>query len=341
VKELGVGLIGTGWVSDEYIKAFSANPHTSVVAICSRAKERAQAKAEKHELRNCAFVTDPEEMVRLPGLDIVCIATPNFLHAQQTIMAADHGKHIVIEKPIAIEWRDVIKMKEAVDRAGVTTVVSFVLRWNPLVRTCRKLISDGALGRIFHAEVDYMHAVPRSSGAPPWWTRKETGGSILQENGCHAVDALRWFVNDDAAQVIALSGNFRSDFEQDTTITFITRFKGGAMGKVCCSCDVVSPYVFNMALYGDKGTLLNNRLWSREQFPDQSDWITIPAQAPDSGDVKHHPFASEIDHFVDCIREGKPTIVDLDDAVKTFEIIEAADRSAAAGGMPVKIPLET
>jgi predicted dehydrogenase len=145
-------------------------------------------------------------------------------------------------------------------------------------------------------------------------------------------------VNDDAVQVVALAGNFRSDFEQDTTITLITRFKNGAMGKVCCSCDVVSPYEFNISLYGDQGTLVNNRLWSRAQFPDQSDWITIPAQAPDSGDVTHHPFPSEVSHFVDCILEGKRTIVDLHDAIKTFEIIEAADRSAAAGGMPVKIP---
>jgi predicted dehydrogenase len=186
--------------------------------------------------------------------------------------------------------------------------------------------------------VDYLHAVSRYSGEPPWWARKETGGSILQENGCHAVDALRWLVNDEAVHVAAFSGKLRPDFEQDTTITLIAKFKGGATGKICCSGDVVSPYAFNVSLYGSKGTLMNNRLWSREQFPDQSDWITIPAQAPDSGDVAHHPFASEIDHFVDCILNGKSTIVDLDDAIKTFEIIEAADRSAAAGGTPVGIP---
>jgi predicted dehydrogenase len=340
MREFGVGVIGTGWVSDEYIHAFTAHPRTRVIALCSRTKEKAKLKADQHNLRNCAFVTQPEEMMNLPGLDIVCILTPNFLHPEQTIMAAAYGKHILIEKPIAIHWRDVRRMKEAVDRSGSTTIVSFVLRWNPLVKTCRRLLADGALGRLFYAEVDYMHRVGLAQESNPWWTRKETGGSILQENGCHAVDALRWFMRDDAIQVVAFSGKYRADFEQDTTITLITKFQNGGMGKVCCSCDVRCPYVFNIALYGDKGTILNNRLWSTKKFPEQDDWITIPTRAPDSGDVQHHPFSSEIDHFIDCIIRHKRTIVDLDDAVRTFEIIEAADRSAAAGGSPISLPLE-
>lgn len=340
MRELGVGVIGTGWVSDEYIHAFAGHPRTRVIALCSRTRDKAKRKADQHDLRSCACVTQPEEMMKLPGLDIVCITTPNFLHAEQTIMAAAYGKHIVIEKPIAIDWRDVRRMKEAVDRSGSTTIVSFVLRWNPLVKTCRRLLADGALGRLFYAEVDYMHRVAPVKGIPPWWTSKATGGSILQENGCHAVDALRWFMRDDAVQVVALSGKYRLDFEQDTTITLVTKFRKGGIGKVCCSCDVRCPYVFNIALYGDEGTILNNRLWSAKKFPDQDDWISIPTQAPDSGDVAHHPFSSEIDHFVDCIIRHKRTLVDLDDAIRTFEIIEAADRSSAAGGAPITLPLE-
>ncbi len=85
--------------------------------------------------------------MKLPGLDIVCINTPNFLHADQTILAAQAGKHIVIEKPIAIHWKDMKRMKEAVDKAKVTTIVGFVLRWNPLFVTVKKMIADGVLGK--------------------------------------------------------------------------------------------------------------------------------------------------------------------------------------------------
>ena len=339
MKEMGVGIIGTGWVSDEYIRSFEMNPHTRVMAICSRDKEKAQAKAAQHGLKNCAAVTPPGRPGEAPGLDIVCINTPNFLHADQAVLAAENRKHIVIEKPIAINWQDMKRMKDAVDKAGVTTIVGFVLRWNPLFMTVKKMLADGVLGKVNYAEVDYLHAITKDYKCYPWSVKKETGGSILQVGGCHAVDGLRWFVNDEAVQVVALSSKFRSDFEQDTTITFIAKFKSGSMGKVCCSYDVANPYIYNLEVFGSKGTVINNRVWSKESFPGQEGWITIPTTPPDSGDVSHHPFPNEVDHFVECIQSKKKTIVDLDDAIKTFEIIEAADRSAANDGAPVKLPL--
>jgi predicted dehydrogenase len=83
----------------------------------------------------------------------------------------------------------------------------------------------------------------------------------------------------------------------------------------------------------------NNALWASKSFPGQEGWITIPTTTPDSGDVTHHPFPGEVDHFVECILNKKKTIVDLDDAIKTFELIEAADRSARQSGKPVSLPL--
>jgi predicted dehydrogenase len=339
MKELGVGIIGTGWVSDEYIRSFGLNAHTRVAAICSRDEERGRSKAAQHGLSECAVVTRPEDLVSLAGVDVVCINTPNYLHAEQTILAAKAGKHIVIEKPIATDWQDMRRMKEAVDAAGVTTIVGFVLRWNPLFKTIKKLLADDVLGKVNYAEVDYLHAITPAYNCYPWSVKRETGGSILQVGGCHAVDGLRWFIDDECVEVVALSGRYRQDFEQDTTVTFLAKFASGSMGKVTCSYDVVSPYIYNVEVFGSKGSVINNRVWAKQAFPGQEDWITIPTTTPDSGDVSHHPFPEEVDHFVDCILTGRKTIVDLDDAIKTFEIIEAADRSAAANGIPVRLPL--
>lgn len=339
MKELSVGVVGTGWVADEYIRAFERNPNTRVGAICSRDPERARMKAMQHGIVDCAIFTDPAKLTTAAGVDIVCINTPNFQHAEQAIAAARAGKHIVIEKPIAIEWQDMRRMKEAVDAAGVTTIVGFVLRWNPLFKTIKQLQADGVLGRVNYVEVDYLHAITPEYACYPWSVKRETGGSILQVGGCHAVDGLRWFVQDEAVEVVALSGRYRTDFEQDTTIVLLVRFAGGAIGKVACSYDVASPYIYNVEVFGSKGTIRNDRLWAKEAFPGQNDWVTIPTTTPDSGDVTQHPFPDEVNHFVDCILTGERPIVDLDDAIKTFEIIEAADRSAATGGMPVRLPL--
>lgn len=337
---LGVGIVGTGWVSDEYIRSFLMNPHTEVRAICSRSKERAEAKARQHGLTRCAAYEDYELMLKQPDIDIVCVLTPNFMHAEQTILAAQAGKHIVIEKPIAIDWQDMLKMQKAVHEHKVKTIVGFVLRWNPLFQTAQKLIDRDVIGRPFYAEVDYLHRIDETYHCYDWSKTQKTGGSILQVGGCHAVDGLRWFMKEEAVEVIALSGRYRDDFEQDTTITFVAKFASGTMGKVCCSYDVICPYIYNLKLYCDKGTLINDRLWAKEACVGQHDWIHLPVQTPDSGDVSHHPFPDEVNHFVDHILNDTPCIVDLDDAMKTFEIIEAADRSARNGGSPVQLPIK-
>ena len=339
MEELRVGLVGTGWVSDEYIRAFMLNPHTKIQGICSRSKDRADQKIAQHGLKNCTSYTDYEKMASSKELDIIVILTPNFKHAEQTIIAAESKKHIIIEKPLAVNWNDMKNMQQKIHENGVKTIVGFVLRWNPLFKTAKEMIKQEIIGKPFYAEVDYLHAITPEYPCYTWSVKKETGGSILQVGGCHAVDGLRWFMQQEAVEVTALSGRYRDDFEQDTTVTLITKFEDGTMGKVCCSYDVVCPYIYNVKLFGEKGTLINDKVWSKNTFPGQEDWMTIPTTTPDSGDVSHHPFPDEVNHFVDTILNDTPCIVDIDDAMKTFEIIEAADRSAMNHGRSVKLPL--
>jgi predicted dehydrogenase len=338
--QLNVGIVGTGWVSGEYIQAFTANPYCQVTAICGTSLEKAQAKGAEYALTAVDCFDDYAVFLRDADIDIVVIVTPNYLHAQQTIAAADAGKHIVIEKPLATNWEDMKRMQEAVHRNGVKTVVGFVLRWNPLFMTAKQLVKDDVIGEPFYAEFDYMHAIDESYNCYDWSRRKETGGSILQVGGCHAVDGLRWFMRREATEVVALSGRYREDFEQDTTIVLLVKYDDGAIGKVTGSYDNVSPYIYNIRLFGHHGTLVNDQVWSPRAFPGQKDWITIATTTPDSGDVVTHPFPQEVDHFVDVILNDAAPIVDIDEAMKTFEIIEAADRSAASGGSPISLPLE-
>lgn len=340
MEKLGVGIVGTGWVSDEYIRSFKMNPHTRLRGICSRSKEKAEQKIAQHGLIDCKAYTDFGKMAMEKNIDIIAILTPNFMHAEQTIIAANEKKNLIIEKPLAVNWQDMKKMQKTIHENGVKTIIGFVLRWNPLFKTARSLIEGQVIGKPFYAEVDYLHAITPEYPCYPWSVKRETGGSILQVGGCHAVDGLRWFMQQDAVEVTALSGRYRDDFEQDTTITLVTKFADGTMGKVCCSYDVVCPYIYNVKLFGEKGTLINDRLWSKTSFPGQEDWITIPTTTPDSGDVSHHPFPDEVNHFVDCILKDKTSIVDIDDAMKTFEIIEAADRSAGNHGASVQLPLK-
>ena len=105
MKELGVGIIGTGWVSGEYIRAFQANPHTEVVGLVSRDRARAEAKAAAFNATHCRAYERVDEMLADSSVHIVVICTPHHLHAVQGIAAAQAGKHLVLEKPVALGSR--------------------------------------------------------------------------------------------------------------------------------------------------------------------------------------------------------------------------------------------
>ena len=340
MKTLGVGIVGTGWVSDEYIKAFSKHEHCEVIGICSRDAQRARNKIAEHKLANGEAFTDLSAMIQQNGLDVAVICTPHHLHVEQGVACAQAGKHVIVEKPIAIDIAGVRRLDQAIRAAGVKSIVSFVLRWNPMFDNIRAMLDRKVIGDIFYAEVDYLHGVGPWYRIWEWMRKSEFGGSAILAGGSHAVDGLRWFVQDEAVEVTAYSNRSRSNplqYEYSPNTVTLVRFAGGAIGKVACTLECRMPYVFNVELFGDKGSIRNNKLFTTE-LPGQNDWATIPAIQPDSGDVSHHPFQQEVNHFVECIENNVESHANVADAAKTHEICMAADLSAAEG-RPVKLPL--
>jgi predicted dehydrogenase len=111
-KKLGVLIHGAGRISTQYIKAFQANPHSRIVAISSRRLESCKLRAKESGLENVEFYTSYEEALKHNEVDIVTICTPQHLHSDNTISAAEAGKHIVIEKPVAISIEGLSKFKK-------------------------------------------------------------------------------------------------------------------------------------------------------------------------------------------------------------------------------------
>ena len=156
---IGVAVQGAGNVATEHLKAYIANPHCAVVAIGGSTKEKAAAKARQVGLDpdTIGIYDDYDALLAHPGLDALSICTPHARHAQETITAANAGKHVLIEKPVALTLADLRAMDAAVTTAGVRSVVGFVLRWNPLVTTAKALLDDGAFGQPLYIQTDYWH----------------------------------------------------------------------------------------------------------------------------------------------------------------------------------------
>jgi predicted dehydrogenase len=348
-KIYGVGIQGAGWVSTQHIDAYKANPHTRVVAICSRRMSSCKARAEEASLKDVRLYTDYDRMLDDPEVDIVSICTPQHLHPEETVKAAEARKHILIEKPVAISLEGLKAMRDAVRKAGVKTVVSFVLRWNPLVKILKRIISEGFIGDVYHIETAYQHNLG------DWWTgwkyakTKEQGVSALLVGGCHAIDMSRWLACRDIngtvniREVYAYSGGLRrkkripGDIEYDAFETMLVRYENDAIGNISADFECIQPYTFPIIVFGDEGTIRDNRIWSKK-FEGQTGWIEIPTILPDSGEVTHHPFRDEIDHFVDCILSDRESHCNLEDAVNTHEAALAAIISEREK-TPITLPL--
>lgn len=339
-RKLGVAIHGVGQVAYAHAASWLKNPHVQIVSVTSRRVDSARRLAERFGLEDCHVGDRYEDVLANPRVDIMNLSGPNHVHAEQGIAAAEAGKHILIEKPMCLSMEENRRLRDAVARAGVKSVVSFVLRWNPLIENLKALLAAGAVGQLFYAEVDYWH------GLADWWTGWEwgrtwaSGRSTMLTGGCHAVDALRWLCGHEVAEVAAFSNNKKGRFEYDANVVAILKFQNGLIGKTSALFDAEMPYSFNIDLAGTEGTIRDNRVWSKPLFPGQTSWTEMKTILPDSGDVDHHPFDAQMNHLVDCILQDHESHCSIADAYHTHEVCMAIDQSLACGGQPIRLPLE-
>ena len=125
--------------------------------------------------------------------------------------------------------------------------------------------------------------------------------------------------------------------EYDGLEVALVRFDNGVVGKVSVNAECVMPYRFPIRIFGDRGSVMDNRIWSHE-LVGQTDWHKLPDIAPDSSSVSHHPFQAQIDHFVAYVTDDVASHCDLEDAVRTHEVVFAMQQCYATD-QPVALPL--
>ncbi len=342
-RTLGVGIRGAGQVAYEHARAIAANPHLRLAAVASRRRERSEAlaRAMASEGAAAARVYDRyEEMLDDASVDVVSICMPNHLHAREAILALAAGKHLILEKPPAVNREELAALRAAARAAKTRSVVSFVSRWHPMTRNLRALLDQKAIGEIYYTEVDYWHGIKPSFASYEWIRRREFAGGAMITGGCHAADLARHLKGAEVAEVSAYRCGSREDFDYPTTLVAAVRFADGTVGKLSASLDGVAfPYQMNIDLLGSKGAIRDNRIYSKLLFPEQSDFVTIAAPTINSGAVAHHPFKQEIDNLVENILHDVPVLSDVLDACNSIAISIAIEESAATG-KAVAVPAE-
>lgn len=334
-RTLGVGIVGTGWVAGAHADTFGQLPGCEVVAMSSRRRSRAKERLAELDLPDAVPCEGIDELLAVDGVDIVVICTPHPSHPAETIAAAKAGKHVVIEKPVALDRQNLRKMLAVVDKTGVLTSVCFELHWLGLFQNIQAVMRQGLIGEPFYGEANYWHGIGPWYPQYPWNRKKAMGGDALLTAGCHALDGLIHLMGSRVQSVQAVANTSRRNplkFEYEPNVVALLTFEDGKIGKVATSVECRQPYLFPILIQGDKGSIWNDKIHCID-WPglDRNDWATIPTAMPDSGDVADHPYLGQHTEFVDCIRKGKRPSNDLAACAHVHEVMFAIQKAIDSG----------
>ena len=201
-REIGIGLIGVGWMGEVHSTSYRRVPFhfpecdgvARLVIASDQTEERARRAVDV--LGYEEWTTDWRRVLAHPDVDAVSITSPNFLHREMAVAAAEAGKHFWGEKPLGRSAAETMEIADAVARAGVVTTVGLNYRHAPAVRQARQLIEDGTLGEVNHFRMQLVAGYSANpDGALSWrFSRELAGAGIIADLGSHAIDLARFLV---------------------------------------------------------------------------------------------------------------------------------------------------
>ncbi|MCW3109171.1 MAG: Myo-inositol 2-dehydrogenase [Segetibacter sp.] len=335
MKKYNVGIIGYGWVAGAHIGAINASLNAQVTAVYS-SRELDDAELSMKWDSNIKSYTDLQAMLEDKDIDIVSICSYPYQHKDHAVAAAKAGKHLIIEKPLALSREDCKAIEQAVTEAGVKTCICFEFRFSSQFISTKAILDQGLLGDLHYGEIDYYHGIGPWYSPFRWNIRKDAGGSALLTAGCHALDALLLCMGNDVEEVTSYETKSRSSifepYEYATSSVTILKFRSGRIGKCAAIVDCLQPYYFHTHLCGSEGSLLDSKFHSMKLGTNRNEWSTLAMNMLDSGDVSDHPYQRQFQTFFDSIEAGiEMPLTSLNDALITHEIIFGADESAATG----------
>ena len=334
MERLGVGLTGTGWVSGVHASALALLPEARLAAVTSRDAIRGNAFASNYGVSRVH--TDYRAMLDDKDVDVVVVGLPNHLHAQVVLDAASAGKHVICEKPLAVNLEEGIRMVEACRDAKVMLAVAEELCFIPKFERSKAILESGALGRVYQIHQREQHDGPHS----PWfYTRDEAGGGAVMDMGVHSIELARWVLGRPAAKsVYARLGNqLHPDSALEDHAVLIVEFAGDVVAVLEPSWALKGGMESHLNLFGTEGVLYTDllrgtgmRMYSDKGISGEP-FDSIRWSTPDPDWLGNNGYPQEFRHFLSCAREGRKPRVDGEDGLAQLEICYAAYESAATG----------
>ena len=349
-EKVGIGIIGTGFARKVQIPAFKACDGAKIVSVASGSMENAEATAKEFGIGH--FTSDWRETVSHDGVDIVVITTPPNLHREMTLFAVERGKHILCEKPMAMNVAEAQEMTDAARGKNLLALIDHELRFQPGRQKVYSMLRDGEIGKIRHAKYVFQSPGRGNPDVPwNWWSDVKQGGGALGAVGSHIIDSFNWFLGTEISSVFCQlqsqvkerrdsNGEMRPVTTDDES-NMLLRFADGdltedATGLVSVSMTEGPKYSNRIEFYGTGGALrVEHRGDVYIAKTGESDWAEVevdfaePVQGmADTGFTRG--FMNFAPKIVEAIRDGQTEIewaATFEDGLKVQLALDAAHDS--------------
>jgi myo-inositol 2-dehydrogenase / D-chiro-inositol 1-dehydrogenase len=343
-----LGLIGCGWVTEhQHLPALRHLPEAKVVAVADIKPGQLKRVADRFHIER--RYSDFWALLKDPDIEAVAVCTPPQVHVEVALAALDTGKHLFIEKPLALGLDEIDRLMEHAKQSPSKVMVGFNLRWHRLVRQAREIIQRGDMGRIEAVRSAFTSGLPYDENIPEWRKRRQQGGGVLTEQAVHHFDLWRFLLQSDVEDVFATS---RSEPFDDGTATVAARLSNGVLVSAVFSEQTgdnheveiygqagrlhVSCYFFDGLEYfpasrfpGDLRTRLRKMAQTLKELPPGVFRLRQGGEFAAS-------YRAEWRHFIHSIRHDLPLESTLEDSRRAVQIMLAAVESASLG-RPVKV----
>ncbi len=353
-KTVRIGIIGSGFARKVQIPSFLLCENVEIVSIASASLANAESTAKEFNIPH--FTNNWRETIENKDVDLVCITTPPNLHCEQTLYALKHDKHILCEKPMAMNVAEAEKMCDAAKGKNVLALIDHELRFQNGRQKAFEMLREGEIGKIRHVKYVFRNAQRGDASLPwNWWSDVNAGGGALGAIGSHAIDTMHWFLGTEISSVFcqlqthvkhrsSANGEIKQVTTDDET-NIILRFADSdltedATANVSLSMVEFPDFQHSIEFVGTKGSLkvlfLGEILLTKAG---EGVWTEIPVELERSVDgVFNSGFPSGFVAFaakiVDAIREGKTEIehsATFEDGLKVQKILDAARESDTFG----------
>lgn len=342
MTDIKFGLIGCGRISSKHFEAIAKIENAEIVACADIIKEKARTAAEQHGIK--AAYSNYQKMIDQEKLDAVIICTPSGMHPEMGITAADHGLHVITEKPMAINLKTADALVKACDDNRVELFVVKQNRLNPAIQLLKKAIDKGRFGRLFSANATVRWTRPQSYyDLAKWRGTWEFDGGAFMNQASHYFDLIQWLMGP-VESVMAFTATLNHNIETEDQGAGLIHFRNGAIGVVEVNMNTFPRnYEGSITILGENGTVkiggvAVNKVdhWEFKDYDDDDRLIDTAATNPTS--VYGFGHLGFLQNVVDALSGKADANTDGRSGRKSLELILAMYQSAKTG-RKVALPL--